>query len=313
MTEPGALVREIAERMGLSSLEAMDPERGRVFRAQRDGKPARLKLFEDARNFTAEVEALEILNRRGAPVPRLLDLERGGDGECAALTEWWSGRTLMDAGLPPSTAGAGVLRQSGEALGRVHAAAREDDLSSATFWTRHGYDGWHEVVWGPFIQRRLAKWLELVRLTDDELRAGMDRCLEQVASRTAQVPEPGRWALLHCDFSSRNVMVEADGAVKGVIDFENASVGDPVYDLAKLPWVDLSAGDGELVDAFVEGWESVSGTVADRAVLDTYIGIQAVAAVAWVDKKGPEAAAHQAFRARAMETLTAACARLEHE
>lgn len=308
-----AAVHGIAERMRLTSLEAMDPERGRVFRAVRDGRPARLKLFEDERNFTAEVEALQILNRHGAPVPRLLDLERGGDGECAALTEWWSGRTLLEAGLPPSAAALGVLRQAGEALGRVHAAPHEEELAAATFWMRHGYGRWDEVVWGPFIQRRLAKWLELVRLTDEELRLGMDRCLEQVAARTAGVPEPRRWALLHCDFSSRNVMVGGDGGVRGVIDFENASVGDPVYDLAKLPWVDLSAGDGERVDAFVAGWESVSGMAADRAVLDTYIAVQAVAAVAWVDKKGPEAAAHQAFRDRAMATLAAACARLEHE
>lgn len=52
---------------------------------------------------------------------------------------------------------------------------------------------------------------------------------------------PDTRLLVHGDFGSNNVVV-ADGAVTGVIDWSEASIGDPLYDLANLmlwrPWLD---------------------------------------------------------------------------
>lgn len=311
MTETGTAVNALAERLGVTGLVDVDPHQGRLFRGVRDGIPARLKVFDDERAYTNEVESLTILNGRGAPVPHLLAAVHTEEGEFAAVTEWWDGRCLKDVGVPRGPAARGVLRQAGEAIGRVHAAVTEADLAAATFWMRHGYESWQEVGWRDFIDRRLGKWLAQVQLTDEEERAGMGRCLEMVAERTSRVPEPTRWTLLHCDLSYRNLLAADDGSVMGVIDFEAASVGDPVYDLAKLPWVDLTEEDGDLLEAFLEGWATAWGAPADRALLDTYIAIQAVAAVSWVDKKGDDAPLHQDFRDRAKGTLLAACARLE--
>lgn len=51
---------------------------------------------------------------------------------------------------------------------------------------------------------------------------------------------PGRRCLIHGDFGSNNVLVSAD-SVTGVIDWSEAMVGDPLYDIANIlfwrPWL----------------------------------------------------------------------------
>lgn len=58
--------------------------------------------------------------------------------------------------------------------------------------------------------------------------------------------------MIHGDFSTDNVQVK-NGNIVGVFDFENAKLGDPYYDLQKLP-INFQLGDAFDKNAFLAGY-----------------------------------------------------------
>ncbi len=69
------------------------------------------------------------------------------------------------------------------------------------------------------------------RHTGDEARASIDRWTELVVGSVAKLPQ--RRGLVHGDFGSNNVLVQR-GRVSGVLDWSEARIGDPLYDLANI-------------------------------------------------------------------------------
>lgn len=81
-------------------------------------------------------------------------------------------------------------------------------------------------------------------------------------------PRPRRLALAHNDFSGANIIVKG-GAVRGVIDWDNAVVDAPELDLVKMKYWTARGADGVLTHApalyraFLKGY----GTAPDAARL----------------------------------------------
>ncbi|EPP0558503.1 phosphotransferase, partial [Acinetobacter baumannii] len=95
----------------------------------------------------------------------------------------------------------------------------------------------------------------------------------------------------------------------GVLDFDAARIGDAVYDLAKLVWVDIDFSDLELRNAFLQGWELTYGEKVPQKEFLCYVGIQCLAAIAWTDKN-PSIEGSALFRATAIKTLKDALSEL---
>ncbi|WP_181779394.1 phosphotransferase family protein [Pseudonocardia pini] len=82
-----------------------------------------------------------------------------------------------------------------------------------------------------FLHRQVRRWrIQLGRAGDRGL-AGADALHAALASG---VPEAGRTRLVHGDYRLDNVLVDAEHRVTGVIDWELATLGDPLTDLALL-------------------------------------------------------------------------------
>ncbi|MDC4739922.1 aminoglycoside phosphotransferase family protein, partial [Acinetobacter baumannii] len=114
--------------------------------------------------------------------------------------------------------------------------------------------------------------------------------------------EPKCLNLLHCDYTGRNILADENNNISGVLDFDAARIGDAVYDLAKLVWVDIDFSDLELRNAFLQGWELTYGEKVPQKEFLCYVGIQCLAAIAWTDKnQSIEGSA--LFRATAIKTL----------
>lgn len=62
-------------------------------------------------------------------------------------------------------------------------------------------------------------------------RASIDRWTDLVAERVDELPQSRR--LVHGDFGSNNVLVQ-HGVVSGVLDWSEARIGDPLYDVANV-------------------------------------------------------------------------------
>lgn len=95
--------------------------------------------------------------------------------------------------------------------------------------------------------------LESTEPTDDE------RVLEAYARLVDRCPEER--SLVHADFGSNNILVH-EGAVSGVLDWEHALVGDPLYDVANtrfwathLPCMELQAAHFDRTQSGLPAYE----------------------------------------------------------
>jgi len=85
------------------------------------------------------------------------------------------------------------------------------------------------------------------------------------------LPPPGpKLSLVHGDYRSGNFLYNAEGEIKGVLDWEMAHVGDPLEDLAWSldpiwPWPErVLAGALMPRDTAIGIWEDASGMAVDR-------------------------------------------------
>jgi aminoglycoside phosphotransferase (APT) family kinase protein len=104
---------------------------------------------------------------------------------------------------------AGVHRVRGDGFGPI--AAGETELR-----------GLHRS-WREYFLLRLPQHVDVA----ESLLEHPSRLIER--AHTLSLPEES--ALLHCDLGSHNLFVE-DGAVSAILDWEDAVLGDPVFDLA---------------------------------------------------------------------------------
>src|SRR5581483_6281910 len=84
-----------------------------------------------------------------------------------------------------------------------------------------------------FLERQVRGWFERWKAAKTEENSGMDRIIEWLTSRLPQSP---RATIVHNDFKLDNVMLNAadPGRVEAVLDWEMATVGDPLVDLGVM-------------------------------------------------------------------------------
>lgn len=93
-----------------------------------------------------------------------------------------------------------------------------------------------------FVARQLKRWIgnwERVRTRES---ADLPRAHELLAAR---VPEQTRVGIVHGDFRLDNCIFAPDGRVQGVLDWELATIGDPLADLGQLLVYWTEPGDTE--------------------------------------------------------------------
>lgn len=204
--------------------------------------------------FEREAAVLDAVAGIDAPTPDLL----GHDHSAADLPPY----TVMTF-LPgdrrgnrfhePHDLADAELRSAGETLARIHAS----DADVPSF---RGLDGdWPSVLHG--IVARHIDQLEGYAFQDlmPDLRAAVDRGLESVDAAPKTV-------LLHHDFRPSNLLFR-DGDVTGVVDWERAMHGDPLYDLVKAEMnvAGVHAAPEDVPDAFRDGYASVRDLDRDPA------------------------------------------------
>lgn len=193
-----------------------------VFRVRVGDDVAFLKLTADE-DLRREVAVIEALRARGTPVPIIEAFDPQGDlaGVPSVLLRHVGGRPLT--GAEPE------FLRAGAHLRAVH------DLR---------IDGFGSLIVRPDgLQGEDRSWLDTLR----HRTAGLDPIVAaglvpaELLDRAAAAVEGGRdlftavrsGHLLHGDFHPRHVYA-AEGRITGIIDWGDATSGDPVYDLARV-------------------------------------------------------------------------------
>jgi aminoglycoside phosphotransferase (APT) family kinase protein len=190
-----------------------------------------LKLGDRAA-LAAEVGVLAAVASRGIPAPivEAVDLDASQTGLPAILTRDVGGEPL--AGTEP------VFRLAGAHLRAVH------EITLDGFGALDATDGelrGEDPTWSEVVSRRVAP---LSAIADAGLvpPSVLDRAAAAVNNHQHLVAAVGRGRLLHGDFHPRHVYA-ADGRITGIIDWGDATSGDPVYDFARIAHAGVVATD----------------------------------------------------------------------
>jgi aminoglycoside phosphotransferase (APT) family kinase protein len=313
MLDAEALNTCLRESVGLRELQllAHRPDTA-VFSARRSGDLIIAKCSETVRRTLQEAEVLRLMEPSRVLVPRVLEVVEtvlarppAEPRPLGVLVISLLPGERMDLVLPAleSAAAIEIWRQTGHALGLVQHSIDETELRSATFWRRHLHEENGAFSWRRTSIKRVNGWIATARRSagdgDRELLAAMQWLADAVQR---ELREPARPTLMHCDYSPRNVLVDAaSNRVTGVIDFETATLGDPQYDLAKSTWLSIGRdSDGEQWRrAFISGWEEASSLRFDPGSHRLYEAMQGLGAIAWA----AGAAAHRTYAKQGARAL----------
>ncbi|MEZ5341129.1 MAG: phosphotransferase family protein [Acidimicrobiales bacterium] len=133
-----------------------------------------------------------------------------------------------------------------------------------------------------YVSRQLRTWYGSWEASKEAAKYDDDRIHDLHRMLLSTLPEQGPPRVVHGDFGTHNVMVGSDGVITAVLDWEIATLGDPMADFAYAlnAWVDedddrefapfaATAAPGFLRrSALVERYSSITG--CDVSQLDYY-------------------------------------------
>ena len=185
-------------------------------------------LLASAHQVDREYAAMRALYGSGVPVPnaRLLCMDDAIIGTAFYVMDYVPGRILMDATVPGVTP--------------AHRAAVYDDFN-ATLATLHqvdyvaaGLGDWARP--GDYIDRQLGRFTKQYRSGETEHIPAME---ELIRALPEAAPPDRRIAIVHGDYKLGNTIFHPDEPrLMAVLDWELATIGDPLADLAfsAFPW-----------------------------------------------------------------------------
>jgi len=195
--------RDVLSELGVTSiLSCSEVSGGRdssVWRVETlSGSTYALRLLPRHRHqqYVGEQFVIDLASRRGIPVPNVRAVRQSGEWS-AMLMDWAPGCTLLQE---LSERPVNVYRL-GEKFGSVHASI-------------------HKVSLPDPLPDNASAWL--LPKTDEE--ANLLRRIEDAGV--------GKSVLLHLDFHPLNVMTDGENII-AVLDWANAAVGDPRFDIAR--------------------------------------------------------------------------------
>jgi aminoglycoside phosphotransferase (APT) family kinase protein len=196
-----------------------------------------LKLIHPQRAAAVahELAILPYLHARGFPVPDVHAIGRDLPGvpETAVLRSYLTGTPATEryARLPPASRAA-FLAAMGDLLARIHTLPVAE---VAAFWQFPEDTVQAPAEWATnFVQKKIASDLGVL-LPSGALVPDMALRMETVLPRWAEALANADVMLapLHGDFYLDNLLVADDGAISGLLDWEAARLGDPLWELAR--------------------------------------------------------------------------------
>jgi aminoglycoside phosphotransferase (APT) family kinase protein len=189
-------------------------------------RPPQATLSASAHSMEREYRVLRAVEGSGAPAPKPYALA-GPDDEVGPflVMEWVEGFPILDELPSDYPAGAGSVRAVGEAA--VEALAKLHSVD----WRAAGLEGFGRPE--GFIERQVARWRGQYESYQVREIADFDWLAEWLERNRPPSGEPG---ILHGDFHLDNCLfsVRQPIALRAIIDWEMATIGDPLVDLGLL-------------------------------------------------------------------------------
>ena len=191
------------------------------------------KLLPSAHAVDREYRLLAALHPLGFPVPEPLALCDDPEviGAIFYVMEMAKGRPYADGALPdfdPATRGQ-MYAQLVHTLADLHnidpTAADLGDFGKT----------------GNYFERQVTRWTRQYRDSETDYIPEMERL---IAFLPETLPEQSRTSVVHGDYRIDNVVFDGDGTLTAVLDWELATLGDPLADFSYLAMQWMMPADG---------------------------------------------------------------------
>jgi aminoglycoside phosphotransferase (APT) family kinase protein len=179
-------------------------------------------LLPSAHQVEREYQVMKALAGTDVPVPRMVHLCEDASivGTAFYIMEGLEGRVFRDVTLPELSPG-----QRGkiyEAMGKTLAALHRVD------WRAVGLEGFGKPT--GYVSRQVSRWSRQYEATKTHDTISMDNVMAWLARN---LPETDEAAINHGDFRVENMIFHpTEPRVLGVLDWELATIGHPLPDLA---------------------------------------------------------------------------------
>jgi aminoglycoside phosphotransferase (APT) family kinase protein len=185
-------------------------------------RPPMGHLLRSAHDVLREARILSALAPTAVPVPVIYGVAQAGDvgDQPMVVMEFVDGVVISDAAASrtlPARARHSAGMALPETLARMHAV--DLDATNLTDLASHS----------PYAQRQLKRWSSQWEQSKTRELADLDSLTDRLR---AAVPPSRELTLVHGDLHLRNIVVSAaDGEILAALDWELATLGDPIADL----------------------------------------------------------------------------------
>ena len=191
------------------------------------------QLLPSAHAVDREYRLLSALHPLGFPVPRPFALCDDPEviGAIFYVMELARGRPYANGALPEFDAPTRrrMYEQLIDTLADLHvidpAAAELSDFGKS----------------GNYFERQVMRWTRQYRDSQTDYLPEMERLISFLPET---IPEQARTSIVHGDYRIDNVMYDGDGSLTAVLDWELATLGDPVADFSYLAMQWMMPADG---------------------------------------------------------------------
>jgi aminoglycoside phosphotransferase (APT) family kinase protein len=175
-----------------------------------------------------EHTVISALYPQGVPVARPLGLcvDETVNGRPFYVMEYVDGAILRDRLQAEATFDVATRAKIGENLATTLVDLHAVDVDAAGLGGLARHDG--------YIERQLRRWREQFQqmIVDGEDYGGLVQAVGDQLMRS--IPLQQRVSVVHGDYRLDNTVLDADGKVRAILDWEICSLGDPIADLGML-------------------------------------------------------------------------------
>jgi len=196
------------------------------------------QLLPSAHAVDREYQLLVALYPLDFPVPEPLALCSDPEviGAIFYVMELAQGRAYTDGSLPDFDAATRrhMYEQLVDTLAELHTIDAD----------RAGLGGFGRT--GNYFERQVARWTRQYRDSETDYVPAMERLIAFLPER---LPQQSRTSIVHGDYRIDNVVFDGDGQLTAVLDWELATLGDPLADFSyfAMQWA-LPADGGAALD-----------------------------------------------------------------
>jgi hygromycin-B 4-O-kinase len=215
-----------------------------------------MRLNRAVEGFEKDAFAYRRFARPNLPIPEIIRIGQIDD-HFYCISENMSGVTLQDLhpqDVPP------ILGPTAQILNVIAESDLDDMIGFGPFNARGAgnYESWRDFLMSVADPHQY-DWAAvdpLVDLVDMDI---VNRLLERLEGLVVHCPETR--GLVHGDFGSNNVLTDGR-RITGVIDWSEASIGDPLYDVANIffwrTWLDCMQQQARYFEAHLAGFPKLS-------------------------------------------------------